>query len=385
MAKIIFTYFLLIFTTAIDAQTSVFAENNIRTGFIVNNFLNYADFPKSNPVLINEFKIGHKTLGSKDWHQEYNYPEIAISLFSGSLGNKREFGYLYGLMPNISFDIKSFKHSTLQATLGWGLTYITKPYDSITNPHNILLGSHLNHLAMIALNYRYNFSKNFCIQVGGAYIHASNGHYQVPNGGMNIGTISIGMKKYFGNSELQQTSGNQLDKKKTNINLSFAVGEHEFAGTLQPVGTPKYNIYNVSIFAGKQYNRKAEFVIGFTGKYYKSFEYYITERSLFTDNIFLKSSILTFFIGNEFKFGHFAIFTWGGLNIYSPFVKKYVYKNDFIFNINYIYELYISTKMGMKYYLLNPDYHKFNIYISWAIKANFGNADFTEISSGIVF
>jgi len=375
----------VILTISVKSQTNVFIEENFRSGYVINNFLSYDSFPKTNPLILNEFKIGHKTLGTKDWHKIYNYPEVAVSVFAANLGNKRQFGYLFGILPNINFDIKEYKNSNLQATFGWGFAYISKPYDSITNDHNILLGSKLNHLAFISLNYRYNITNTFILQFGGAYIHASNGHYQVPNAGMNFASISVGAKKYFSDNQVISYQNSTNYNKKANINLSFGIGIHEFAGTLQPVGTPKYFIYTGSAFLGKNYSKWGEFFIGFSGKYYQSFNNFIVNRQLYSKNILLKSSIITLFIGNEFKFGHFSIFTLGGINIYSPFIKDFVYKNTIQYSINNILELHLSSKLGMKYYLLNPQTSKFNIFVAMAIKANFGNADFTELSTGIVF
>lgn len=368
-----------------NAQPKIFIEDNFRTGFVVNNFLNYDSFPKSNPLILNELTIGHKTLGSKYWQSVYNYPDVAVSIFVGDLGNEKQFGYIYALVPSLTFNLKTYSKSNILASLGWGLAYITKPYDSTSNPHNILLGSKINHFAKISITYKYNFPKNFSLQVSGAYLHASNGHFQVPNGGMNFASISIGAKKYFIFDKITSLPPKNPLDKKNHINLSLGIGLHEFAGTLKPVGTPKYKVYTSAIFITKNYNYWGKYYIGISGKYYKAFNYYIKKQNLYSKNIATKSSIFTFFIGNEFKFGHFGIFAWGGLNFYTPFVKNFVYKNETMYNINYFYELYISSKLGMKYYILNPETSKFNIFIAAAIKANFGNADFTEISSGIVF
>ena len=282
--------FILIISTGffvLQAQNSksIFIENKVHTGYVINNFLNYDSFPKLSPALINEFKIGHKTSGKKSWHQFYNYPEIGMSLLYGNLGNKKQFGKIIGIIPTISFDVKKNKNSSLKMTFGWGGAYFDKPYNSITNPHNILVGSNLTHLATISLFYQKHLCNNFYFDFTGAYIHSSNGHYQIPNGGLNLATISLGLKKYFGekNSIIEQKR--PYKRKKSDIYLNFGYGIHEFAGSLTPVGTPKYDIFTATLLFGKHYNYYGKFFIGFSAKYYKSFNYFIRKNKLYNKNI----------------------------------------------------------------------------------------------------
>ncbi len=372
------------FESSSQANSQFFAEDKIYTGFVINNFLSYESFPKTSAAFINELKLGYKTSGNEEWHQYYNYPEVAISFFAGSLGNKKEFGNIKGILPIIDFCLKNSSKYDIDLSLGWGIAYFNKPYDSITNPHNILIGSHFTHFAAMSLSYQIHLKNNFRLNLTGAYLHASNGHYQVPNGGMNLATIAVGAKKYFGENKVLSRTDKKTIREKKDFYLKFGCGIHEFAGTLYPTGTPKYKVYTATFLYGKNYKPFIKYFIGFTGKFYEAFKTTIEEENLYSKNFFLKSSIFTFVLGNEFQFGNFAIFTNGGLNIYTPFVKQHVYKKEHIYNIDNILELYISSKLGMRYYLFDPQTSKHNLFVSWAIKANFGNADFTEVSVGVV-
>ena len=388
MRRFIVFFILVIISFSIKAQKqhSVFVQDKIHTGYIINNFLNYDSFPKLSPALINEFNIGHKTFGEKKWHQFYNYPEISLSFFYGNLGNKQQFGQIIGLVPKISFDVKKFDNSSLKMTFGWGFSYFNKPFDSISNPHNILVGSNLNHFPTISLFYQKYLGNNFYLNLAGAYVHSSNGHYQIPNGGLNLATFSVGLKKYFTNvnSEIEQKKPEK--RKKGDIYLNFGYGIHEFAGSLHPIGSDKYDVFTATLLFGKHYNYCGKYFIGFSAKYYKAFNNIIITDNIYDKNININSSILTFILGNEFQFGNFSIFVHGGLNIFTPFIHYHVYKKGiYYYNIDNILELFISTKLGMRYYFFNPQTSKFNIYTSLAIKANFGNADFSEISVGFVF
>lgn len=359
-------------------------ENNIKTGFVVNNYVRYLAFPKTKPFLINEFKIGTKTYGKKNWHQIYNYPEISLNFFAGNLGNNKQFGYIFSVVPTISFDIKQKSTIYWQMSFGWGVSYFTKPYDSVNNEHNILVGYKFAHTVHMSLFYRKLIAKNLFFLIGGAYIHSSNGHFQAPNGGLNLASVSIGIKNYFSPKSIENKP-KPLYSSKIDISISYDRGIHEFTGSLYPTGTRKYKVYALGVFLGKNLNVWSKGYIGIYGKYYEAFYDKIHSFSLYSQNTKLKASVISFVIGAEIKFGRFAVFSFGGLNFYKPFVTDFVYPNFFEYNIDNILELYISSNLGMKYYLLNPEKSKFNIFLAWAVKANFGNADYTYISTGITF
>lgn len=380
----IIAFFICFFAISNTFFGQLVLENNIRTGYVVNNYVRYLDFPKTKPFVINELKIGVKTYGKKNWHQVYNYPEISLNFLSGNLGNDKQFGYIFSVIPTISFDLKQKIQNIWQMSFGWGVSYFTTPYDSINNEHNILVGYKFAHTVHMSLFYRKQIVKNLFLQVGGAYIHSSNGHFQAPNGGLNLASISFGIKKYF-SPKLIENRLKPNYSRKTDINISYDRGIHEFTGSLYPTGTKKYRVYALGVFLGKNFNAWSKGFIGIYGKYYEAFYDKILTFSLYSQNTKLKASVISFVIGAEIKFGHFAVFSFGGLNFYKPFVTDYVYPNIFEYNIDNILELYISSNLGMKYYLLNPEKNKLNIFVAWAVKANFGNADYTYISTGITF
>ena len=59
-------------------------------------------------------------------------------------------------------------------------------------------------------------------------------------------------------------------------------------------------------------------------KYYSDYYNEIIKNDVFTENLKLKSSILTMYIGHEFFIDRFAISTNIGYNIYKPFRKQYI-------------------------------------------------------------
>ena len=245
-------------------------------------------------------------------------------------------------------------------------------------------------MAFFSLNYQKLITKKLNFIISASLIHASNGHVQVPNAGMNIVTGDIGLKYYFNeNIQKEKITNNYKNKKNNkyfNLNFKIGIGVHEFAQTIGPVGTPKHNIYTGAIFLSKRLGLVNKIYFGFNGKYYTDFYNFIDTANYYVDNYHLKSSIFTSFVGIEFIIGQFALFGQAGYNFYTPLRKKRLYKNIENIKFFHISELYISTRGGLKYYLLDVNKYKHNnIFIAVAIKANFGQADFPEISIGYVF
>ena len=387
--------FLLIFCFAIivkfaysqEYKSLPILQNKIHTGLVINNYIYMDSFPLRKISFINEFYLGAKTRGNKFWHQYYNFPEIGVSIFTGTLGNKRQLGNILGIVPSIAFDIVKKNNYNLKFSVGLGFAYFNTPFDSITNEYNILIGSNITGLAFITMTYHKDISQQLKLLFGISYIHASNGHYQVPNAGMNIMAGDIGLHYYF-NQEKENVKKNNsyFPKKVVNLNLKFGIGVHEYANTIGPVGTPKHKIYTGSVFLSKRFSNVNKVFSGFSGKYYTDFYNFIDTSSFYTDKYHLKSSIFTFFLGHEFILGQVGFFAQGGINFYTPLIKDRLYQNTEKMKFFHITELYISTRLGFKFYLLNLEKHPHNnIFIATSIKANFGKADFPEISIAYVF
>ena len=272
-----------------------------------------------------------------------------------------------------------------EITLGIGLAYNTTPFDSVSNPNNILIGSRITNMSFVKLHWERKITNKLVFNTGIALFHCSNGHYQVPNVGLNMPTGYAGINYLFSNdTEIYKRQNKTRTKNPIKLNVQFGLGVHELAWTDKPVGTPKYNIYTFSLFASKRIGIVNNYIPGISCKYYTSYHNYIVQNDYLDGNEHLKSLILTYFIGDEFIIGNFAMFFQAGINFYFPFTNKY-----FKENYNKVFQRHskslVSTKLGLKYYFLKHKPHKSNFFIALAIKANFGQADFPEISLGYVF
>ena len=231
-----------------------------------------------------------------------------------------------------------------------------------------------------------SISQNLDFRFGATTIHASNGHYQIPNVGMNIPNFSFALiykPEQYGNTDSKIDS---IYNRKWHFNLRFGYGVHEFAETTETVGTPKYNIYVISPYFTICLGRINNFEMGLNLKYFSDFYKYLTENNLLNDNSHLKASVLSFFLSDELLMNRFSFLMQVALDLYNPFYIKYDDINQRPKNWQKFVETWTSTRMGLQYYLFDTMQNKkSNIYFGLFVNANFGEADFIELSSGITF
>lgn len=388
MQKIIITALTIFQAQFLWGSDSIFIkkhfaiETNFHYGYIVeNNKL----VPKSrNPFLL-EINPSIQTSGSKEWHHIFGFPKIGCSFFLGKLGNEQQLGNIFGILPNLTFNTMSPKWYVPRIKLGLGLAYFNKPFDATNNPDNIYIGSKVTILANASMHIQHSFGNHVKLNAGIAVAHCSNGHYQVPNLGINMPSVFAGLVYYpnilpssFARKDIKVPQG------KFHLNLRTGLGVHVFAGSLEPVGTAKYAIYINDLYVSRRFGKVSNILAGLEVKYYNSFYNYIMETGYYTEKQKMRASVITPFLGHELMIGHLSFITQGGINVYNKFYTDKVYKKDLGFKS--FVEKYISTRLGFQYYIFDPKYcTRSNIFFGTYIKANFGKADFVCSQIGFVF
>ncbi len=359
-------------------------ETNFYTGKIVNN---YPNFPKNKTSFLCELGFYTLTNGLKDWQEFYKYPQVGVSLIYGYFGNKDVLGENISLLPSISFFLKRNSSLYYQLKLGMGFAFFNRPYSLSDNAGNIVIGSHITNISTMSLNTCKNINKNMTISGGISVFHFSNGHYQLPNVGLNLPCVNISFKylpqqmpeKFF-----QQTNKNIL--KKTLLNIYAGVGFHEFGSSVRPTNGPKYPVYIGSIYLSKRYNTVSNVQAGIYTNYYTSFYDYIINQEFYSTKQHLKSYTLVAFLGHEYLLGRVGFVIQGGIYAYNPFKRDFVNLDGEKISTATKLKLLNTNKLGMQYYFKNPiKSSKNKLFVGMFIKANLGQADFFEMGAGYTF
>ncbi|HAP01785.1 MAG TPA: hypothetical protein DCQ93_07685, partial [Bacteroidetes bacterium] len=385
-------------TDSLKNHSAFFIQSNFMVGKIV---ANYSDFPKS---------TGRKTLyldfgfydnrKNNSTSRYYNFPASGISLSYSSLGNDSVFGREMDLVPFIDFNACHQLKNSFHFRFGIGASYFTKHYNRITNPTDEPIGSSVT-WAFEAFIFQNVFSsKHLQVKAGAGFLHSSNGHTQLPNFGINSAMLSLSFQYFTKPITAQQTIVDRTIPTDRTLHFilqsRFGIGYHEFGGTTGPTGGPKKLVYTESISGGLILKQHVKLRLGFSYRFYEHYYEYILRNPLATmenhpEKILSahpvwNSSALTFIGSGEFLYNHFGLDLEGGINISKPFYHNFnrLYENDA--QPFYFLKSFFATRMGLNYYFISAQKNpKNNFFIGAHINANFGQADFSELSCGYVF
>ncbi len=347
----------------------------------------YPGYPDQGLSGYGEVSLGYKFRGTRHWQTYFRYPQVFCSFLYGYFGNAQVLGSSYGLMPGILLESRNNRRFPVDVKLGTGLSWCNRPYHAITNPDNIVIGSHLTNVTMVAVRYRKTLNSSLALMCGAAFVHFSNAHYQLPNVGLNTLTLSLGLQLYpYRRPLLKSPEGiaPAIDRRvKVNIRAGFGV--HAFGSATKPLGGPKYPVWVVNAYASKRVGKISNWQAGVCFTYYSGFYDYITDNDLYDAGRRVRACVASVFIGHEFMVGRVGLLWQSGVNVYNPFQQKYfamVYGN----NTSTKLKTYWCNRVGAQVYLVHPDRgRRFNAWLGAYIKSNLMTADFVETALGVTF
>ncbi len=349
---------------------------------------NYPDFPQTRPVKNVTLNLGilHND-PEKIFPRYYNSPMTGIGFSYTELGNKSAFGSEISIKPFIMINpAKNLEHP-FYFKFGLGMAYYSRIYNQETNPQNKAVGSHFTWDFQAFLYKCWYVNPHLMLNVGAGYLHESNGHIQLPNAGLNKAMISFSATTFFNKVRPEAFRLKEFDRSPMQnfLNIRNGFGLHEFGNTFGPVGGEKKGVYSLAVSGGIIFNRHVKVRGGFTFRFYEHYYDYIEQNNIeqYSENPYLSSSNVLFFLGSEFLVGHFGLDIEGGINLYKPFYRDFFE----IFSGNRHLKKHLknlfTSRLGLNIYLFNTHNNpKNNFFIGGNINANFGQADFSEINVG---
>lgn len=320
----------------------------------------------------------------KEWGSYFRNPETGISLRLAYLGNNEILGNQISIYPFVNFQLNE-KPKPLFLKLGLGLAVFNNPYDSISNRSNQVIGSMLSWHFNATLYKTLMKTEENEIRIGLGYYHASNGHIQIPNYGLNAFLVSGEVLLH--NTSKSNSIHHQPDTNQSNwvIEHRIGLGMHELAGTTAPVGGPKYAVFSTGVSIGYLTPRNhINWKAGLIGRYYTSYYQYLSDQN--RNPAYLDASGIYLMLGSEVLLGHVGLDAELGINLYRPFFREFydqfVDRNE----RDYILKNLFNTRLGLNYYLINPYRRpKYNVKLGCHINANFGQADFSDLTLGFIY
>lgn len=131
-----------------------------------------------------------QTNGEKQWHHDYNFPEISFNAFYNNPGNERILGHAMGVAGGIYLPFLRENGWSFGAKFEAGLSFVTRRYDVENNPKDNAIGSHLNSLVRLGFRFEKQF-RHQALGLNASMSHISNGAIKLPNLGLNMPFLGV--------------------------------------------------------------------------------------------------------------------------------------------------------------------------------------------------
>lgn len=313
-----------------------------------------------------EFGAEFPNVGNKDFHSSFPLNKWGVMFNYAPLTNKEILGFGLGLMPYLNINLRRHKESNWKARLGSGIGFIQKPFNNITNPKNMVVGSYLNNITDFSLCYKLHLSRSLSSKIGFGLQHFSNGAYIRPNLGINLPYLSISIKQ----DQWVKRSCLKLDKDTTNEKSGFFISSVYGSKTLALAATKRYNViqlsggYSFGFKRGKYLHLQTDLIFDESTPYLKDYNFALSPFAKW---------IVGLFATYEKKFGQVGFLIGSGHYLHSPYRSfdqdwSYANKGGNFYN-----------RVGIKYYLSQ----EINLQIS--IRTHSGEADNAEFGIGYKF
>ncbi len=261
-----YLFFIFVFVSQALAQSFTntssiwFIKPVVNNGFILVHRSNISHLVKGNPTIY-ELNIGKSSSGNKLWQIENNLPDIGISLQCIDFKNPLQLGYALTASPYIEIPLnKTPKILRPSIRLCWGLTYITKSYDSIENKENIAIGSHFNSFVQFRCFWRFKLSNLLRIEPGITFTHASNGKAKNPNLGINVASLNLGLNYAIqskANQSIPKIDSSTKTKSKNEVIFFTAIGFNQ-----KNIASPSLKTFVYSFAYQRNLRNSHKYVLG---------------------------------------------------------------------------------------------------------------------------
>ena len=359
-------YFCVIFfSVKITAQNTfkkkdssiISMETKVHYGFIMPHH-KYIQYLSTGHFTAFELNVGKQTNGRKQWHQLYNYPYIGLSFWTANMANPEVLGSVYTLYPYLNFNLFYHRKLDFNFRFGTGIAYITKKFEPFDNYKNLLIGTNLNVAISLLYELKWAIQQHIQLSTGVGMTHFSNGALKMPNLGINIPTVNVGVAYLLNTNKpffVPTESLCNKDTTKFEIQSIVSGGIKE----IYPACGDKFGVFSWSNSLIKTWSLKRKIGVGID-----LFWEFSNIRSLKRQGIEVKHAYEVIKPGvhvlHQLRFSRLSLVTQIGFYIYAKD------KSD-----GPIYD-----RLALQYKLNN------NILLNVALKTHFAKADFVEWGIG---
>lgn len=133
----------------------------------------------------------------QQWNNCHCYPRIGLAINYFYYDNPEVLGNGIAAVYYVEPFFRAHKKLSFSVRAGMGITYLTNPYDEVTNPTNQSYSTPVNAFQTLNLALNYKLNKKVNLNLSANYNHLSNGGVKVPNKGINFPSAGLGFDYIF--------------------------------------------------------------------------------------------------------------------------------------------------------------------------------------------
>lgn len=302
-----------------------------------------------------EIQLDRINITEKPWAQTYVNPRIGLNIMYMDLGQPNLTGKVFSIGPNFTTSLVSTPTNTLNLRAGTGMGYLTKRFDVYTNRRNQAIGSNLNGMIQVLMSWEHRFERlPLQSNVGIGLTHFSNGALRVPNLGVNMPHLQLGLSYRYGKVPSKYEAGDTIRNAKWGVIATYAFKERNMSN---PKG---FNIVNLSLERLVRINPVRHWRYG-ADLYFDKTHYFIDNKD--SDLKGLRPWEMTevgVYGGHQWLIYRVDLVMDVGLYAYRPSTHKFI----------------TYQRIGFKYHIHD------NWFLRAALKTHFGVADFFDWGVG---
>lgn len=355
---------LLALVTCLQAQQSLDLHYQLGRSIPISS--NFPDIERFSHAV--ELSWLHETPGKGyRWAALYNYPTIGLQTSWQSLGNQAILGQAFALAPQMAFRFPLAGDWRLELRTALGLAYLTKSYNSFTNPDNQAIGSKLNAFFGVKASAAYLLSESSQLFMGLGLNHYSNARVRNPNLGVNILSASLGLRYRLSSPNIRTDSLTLPDlpiwQPRGYLKAGFATSERGINGRRFPVVAIQVGLTAIV-------SQRSKIHVGFEYLHDEAARRTLQHRRQVEELSPLLYTRYSFIVGHTFLFGRWGLVTEGGVYLRDHQAMR----SRFLLNL------------GINWYSRNYfDQQSAQFFIGPRVRTYLGEAELLELAMGFVF
>lgn len=301
-----------------------------------------------------ELTLGKHNTSQRAWNACNCYPKSGVILGFWDFDKPEILGHgieakafiepVFGAGNKVSFSIRA----------GTGITWLTKPYDPLTNPYNFSYSTHIAFPLLLGVSADVRLSPKLKMNFGLIYNHISNGGLKEPNKGINWPTASLGIDFlpngiHFPEREISDWRKDDASRMMTS---AFLFGT---AKQLNHEELEKYPIFGAEIRQSYRVSRLSSLGLGFEMLYDGSDREEISRQPDF-DSDYKKIGLMA---GHSFLLGRFTFSQMMVVYLYDPYkANDPVYQR---YSLTYGFGKRFEAGVGLKAHRHVADFLDFRV------------------------